>query len=110
VNYLKTSSLLGDFHTQWYENEPDNKVFLNDLQIVEKPDPLPKNHNISLEYLALEFTSQHTATAPVISGIKSVTQADRNNHTSLLPPLEEMRMAQIDILVSPGVGLKMLLA
>jgi aryl-alcohol dehydrogenase-like predicted oxidoreductase len=96
----------GDFRARWYENETENKVFLNDLAIVENLRPLAANHKMTLEQLALKFTLQHPAITTVIPGIKNVTQAEKNIRAGFLPRLEDALMTQIDTLVPPGGGRK----
>ena len=96
----------GDFRARWYENEAENKVFLNDLTIVEKLRPLAEAHHLSLEQLALKFTLQHPAITTVIPGIKNVNQADKNIRAGFLSRLEDALMTQIDALVPPGGGRK----
>jgi aryl-alcohol dehydrogenase-like predicted oxidoreductase len=96
----------GDFRARWYENEAENKIFLNDLAIVEKLRPLAESQNMSLEQLALRFTLQHPAISTVIPGIKNISQADKNIQAGYLPRLEGALMQQLDALVPPGGGRK----
>jgi aryl-alcohol dehydrogenase-like predicted oxidoreductase len=96
----------GDFRARWYENEAENKIFLNDLAIVEKLRPLAESQNMSLEQLALKFALQHPAITTVIPGIKNVTQADKNIQAGFLPPIGDAFMQQLDALVPPSGGRK----
>ncbi len=96
----------GDFRSRWHENEAENKIFLNDLAIVEKLRPLAESQNMSLEQLALKFALQHPAITTVIPGIKNVTQADKNIQAGFLPPIGDAFMQQLDALVPPSGGRK----
>lgn len=93
-----------DWRKRWHENEDEYKVFLNDLEIVEKLRPLAKGK--TLAQLALQFVLAHPAVSTVIPGIKNVSQAKANIEAGQLPPLDEQTLAAIDAIVPPGGGRK----
>jgi aryl-alcohol dehydrogenase-like predicted oxidoreductase len=95
----------GDFRRRWHENPDEYQIFLNDLAIVEKLHHLATPER-SLAHLALQFVLQHPAVTTVIPGIKDVSQAKKNIHAGLLPPLSADEMEFINNLVLPGKGRK----
>jgi aryl-alcohol dehydrogenase-like predicted oxidoreductase len=90
----------GDFRRRWHENEDEYRIYLNDLNLVEKLRPLAQGH--SLAQLALQFTLAHPAVCTVIPGIKDSDQASSNIAAGTLTvPLDG-----IDTIVPPGGGRK----
>lgn len=94
----------GDFRRRWHENEDEYQIFLDDLETVEKLEPLAEDR--SLAQLALQFVLAHPAVSTVIPGIKNVEQARANIEAGTLPTLDEEELAQIDALVPPAGGRK----
>jgi len=90
----------GDFRRRWHENEDEYRVFLNDLDLVERLRPLAQD--FSLAQLALQFTLAHPAVSSVIPGIKNPAQANSNIAAGAITiPLND-----IDEIVPPGGGRK----
>ncbi len=94
----------GDFRRNWHENPDEQAIFLDDLEKVEKLQPLANGR--SLAQLALQFTLAHPAVTTVIPGAKNVRQMRDNVQTGLLPSLSPAELAHIDALVPPGGGRK----
>lgn len=93
-----------DWRRRWHENEDEYRIFLRDLETVEKLRPLAKGR--TLAQLALQFVLAHPAVSTVIPGIKTVAQAETNIQAGLLPPLDAETLAAIDSIVPPGGGRK----
>jgi aryl-alcohol dehydrogenase-like predicted oxidoreductase len=96
----------GDFRRRWHENTDEYQKFLKDLETVEALRELVKGQEKSLAHLALQFVLQHPTVTTVIPGIKNVSQAEKNIHAGLLPPLSADEMDFINNLVPPGKGRK----
>jgi aryl-alcohol dehydrogenase-like predicted oxidoreductase len=94
----------GDFRRNWIENEDEHKIFLNDLEKVEKLKPLADGR--SLAQLAIQFVVQHPAVTLAIPGAKRISQLKENVKTALMPELTQEEMAQIDSVTPPGGGRK----
>ena len=89
-----------DFRRNWHENEDERRVFLDDLQTVERLRPLAEGG--TLAQLALQFTLAHPAVSTVIPGIKNVAQARTNIEAGLL----DLAVDGVDAVVPPGGGRK----
>jgi aryl-alcohol dehydrogenase-like predicted oxidoreductase len=90
----------GDFRRRWHENKDEYRVFLNDLDRVERLRPLAQG--FSLAQLALQFTLAHPAVSSVIPGIKNPAQACSNIAAGAIAiPLKD-----IDEIIPPGGGRK----
>ncbi len=93
-----------DWRRRWHENEDEYRVFLQDLETVEKLRPLAQGR--TLAQLALQFVLAHPAVSTVIPGIKNIKQAEANLATAALPPLTLEELHQIDAIVPSGGGRK----
>ncbi|MEZ0396337.1 MAG: aldo/keto reductase [Anaerolineales bacterium] len=96
----------GDFRRRWHENPDEYRVFLKDLETVERLRTLVEGQEKSLAQLALQFVLQHPAVTTVIPGIKDVSQAQKNIRAGQLPPLSAAEMQFIAQVVPPGGGRK----
>jgi aryl-alcohol dehydrogenase-like predicted oxidoreductase len=94
----------GDFRQRWTENQEEYRVFLEDLEKVEKLKAL--THGRTLSQLALQFVMAHPAVTVAIPGAKRVSQLEENIKAALLPPLTAEEMALIDAITPPGGGRK----
>jgi aryl-alcohol dehydrogenase-like predicted oxidoreductase len=94
----------GDFRRNWIENPNENRIFLNDLEKVEKLKPLADGR--SLAQLAIQFVMQHPAVTVAIPGAKRISQLKENVKAALLPELTAEEMAMIDAITPPGGGRK----
>ncbi len=95
----------GDFRQNWIENEDEHKIFLEDLEKVEKLKPLV-NEKRSLVHLAIQFVMHHPAVTVAIPGAKRIAQLKENVKTALMPDLTPDEMALIDSVTPPGGGRK----
>lgn len=94
----------GDFRRNWIENPDERKIFLNDLEKVEKLKPLAEGR--SLAQLSIQFVMQHPAVTVAIPGARRISQLKENVKTALMPDLTEEEMALIDSVTPPGGGRK----
>ena len=94
----------GDFRRRWHENEDEYKVFLQDLDKVERLRALAQDR--TLAQLALQFAFTHPAVTCVIPGAKTVQQLEENIKTGLLPSLTLEEQAKIDEITPKGGGRK----
>ena len=60
----------GDFRQNWIQNEDEHKIFLEDLDKVEKLKPLADDSR-SLAHLAIQFVMNHPAVTVAIPGVKA---------------------------------------
>ena len=95
----------GDFRQNWIENEVEHKIFLEDLDKVEKLKPLA-NESRSLAHLAIQFVMDHPAVTLAIPGAKRISQLKENVKTALMPDLTPDEMALINSITPPGGGRK----
>lgn len=95
----------GDFRQNWIENEVEHKIFLEDLDKVEKLKPLA-NESRSLAHLAIQFVMDHPAVTVAIPGAKRISQLKENVKTALMPDLTPDEMALINSITPPGGGRK----
>jgi aryl-alcohol dehydrogenase-like predicted oxidoreductase len=93
-----------DWRRRWHENEDEYRIFLQDLEVVEKLRSLAQGR--SLAQLALQFVLAHPAVSTVIPGIKNIRQAEANLAMARLTPLTASELARIDVIVPPGAGRK----
>ncbi|HXI84392.1 MAG TPA: aldo/keto reductase [Verrucomicrobiae bacterium] len=94
----------GDFRRNWHENPDERRVFLEDLDKVERLRSLANGRTLS--QLALRFVVDHPAVATVIPGARSPKQARENVKAGLLPALTPAERQQIDSVTPPGGGRK----
>jgi len=94
----------GDFRRNWINNEDERRIFLNDLEKVEKLKPLANGR--TLAQLALQFVMAHPAVTVAIPGAKRISQLKDNLQAALLPDLTPEELAQIDSITPPGGGRK----
>ena len=94
----------GDFRRNWINNEDERRIFLNDLEKVEKLKPLADGR--TLAQLALQFVMAHPAVTVAIPGAKRISQLKDNLQAALLPDLTPEELAQIDSITPPGGGRK----
>ena len=94
----------GDFRQSWTEDDEEHRVFLHDLEKVEKLRALAEGR--TLAQLAVQFVMQHPAVTVAIPGAKRKAQLSENLKAALLPPLTEEEMQLIDSVTPPGGGRK----
>lgn len=94
----------GDFRRNWINNEDEHRIFLNDLEKVEKLKPLANGR--TLAQLALQFVMAHPAVTVAIPGAKRISQLKDNLQAALLPDLTPEELALIDAITPPGGGRK----
>jgi aryl-alcohol dehydrogenase-like predicted oxidoreductase len=94
----------GDFRKRWTDNEYEYKVFLNDLEKVEKLKALADGR--SLAQIAIKFVLQHPAVSVAIPGAKRISQLSENIKAALLPPLTAEELQIMDAITPPGGGRK----
>lgn len=94
----------GDFRKRWIDNEYEYKIFLNDLEKVDKLRALANGR--SLAQLAIQFVLQHPAVTVAIPGAKRIAQLSENMKAALLPPLTAEELQLIDSITPPGGGRK----
>lgn len=95
----------GDFRRSWHENPDEQRVFLKDLDKVERLKALAKK-NRSLAQLALQFSIAHPAVTVSIPGAKNPAQLGENLKAAAMPPLSDKEMSLIDSITPPGGGRK----
>ena len=93
-----------DFRHNWIEDPAQNKVFLEDLEKVEKLKPMAQGK--TLAQLALQFTLAYPAGLVVIPGAKTARQVEANVSAGLLPPLSAAEMKNLDSVIPPKGGRK----
>jgi aryl-alcohol dehydrogenase-like predicted oxidoreductase len=94
----------GDWRARWQDNPEERRVYLNDLEKVEKLRPLAQGR--SLAQLALQFVVAHPAVTVAIPGAKRVAQFRENLESVLLPPLTAAELAHVAAITPPGGGRK----
>lgn len=94
----------GDFRQNWVRNEKENQIFQNDLDKVQKLEPLANGR--TLAQLAIQFVMQHPAVTVAIPGAKRISQLKDNLKAALLPDLKEDDLKVIDSVTPPGGGRK----
>ena len=94
----------GDFRKNWIENEDQHKIFIDDLEKVEKLKPLTNGR--SLAQLAIQFVMQHPAVTLAIPGAKHISQLKENVKSALMPELTSEELADIDAITPPSGGRK----
>lgn len=94
----------GDFRQNWHKKPEENRVYLEDLEKVERLRPL--THGRALSQLALRFVIDHPAVTTVIPGARTPEQARENVKAGLLVPLTKEECRQIDSITPPGGGRK----
>ncbi|MCJ7716338.1 MAG: aldo/keto reductase, partial [Anaerolineales bacterium] len=87
----------GDFRRNWHENPDENRVFLNDLEKVNKLREIAGDK--SLAQLALQFVLSNPIVTTVIPGAKTVDQLKQNVEVGRLSPLTDQVLAQINEIV-----------
>ena len=93
-----------DFRRNWIENEAEHRIFLSDLEKVEKLKPLAKDR--TLAQMAIQFVMQHPAVTVAIPGAKRISQLKDNLKAALLPELTAEDLKVIDSVTPPGGGRK----
>jgi aryl-alcohol dehydrogenase-like predicted oxidoreductase len=93
-----------DWRRRWQETPEERKVFLQDLEKVEKLRPLAEGQTMA--QMALQFVMAHPAVTAAIPGAKNTSQLEDNVQAALLPPLTDEELAQIDAITPPGGGRK----
>jgi aryl-alcohol dehydrogenase-like predicted oxidoreductase len=94
----------GDFRNNWQDKEDERRVFLEDLDKVERLQTLVPGR--SLSQLALRFVIDHPAVTTVIPGARSPVQVAEHIQAALLPPLTKEEHRQIDSVTPTGGGRK----
>ncbi len=100
-----------DVRRRWHENPDEYQVFLDDLEKVERLNPLvnqtgDQSGGRTLAQLALQFTLAHPAVSTVIPGAKNIRQMRDNIQAGLLPPLDADELNHISEIVAHGTGRK----
>ncbi len=94
----------GDFRKRWTDNEYEYKIFLNDLEKVDKLRTLANGR--SLAQIAIQFVMQHPAVTVAIPGAKRIDQLRENVEAALLPDLTPDELQLINAITPPGGGRK----
>ena len=94
----------GDFRQNWHEKPDERRVFLEDLEKVERLRAITDGRTLS--ELALRFLIDHPAVTTVIPGARSAEQARENVKAGLLPSLTKEEHKQIDAITPPQGGRK----
>jgi aryl-alcohol dehydrogenase-like predicted oxidoreductase len=94
----------GDFRRNWIEKPDQNKIFMEDLQKVDKLKPLAAGK--TLAQLALQFTLTHPAVSVVIPGAKNPKQVEANVSAGLLPFLNAEELKKLEAITPFGGGRK----
>ena len=94
----------GDFRRNWHEKPDEHRIFLEDLDKVERLRALTNGRTLS--QLALRFIVDHPAVTTVIPGARSPKQARENVQAGLLPSLTAAERQQINSITPPGGGRK----
>jgi aryl-alcohol dehydrogenase-like predicted oxidoreductase len=94
----------GDFRQNWIDNPEENRIFLSDLDKVEKLERLVDGR--SMAQLAIQFVMQHPAITVAIPGAKRISQLKENLKAALLLELSPDELAYIDSITPPGGGRK----
>jgi len=94
----------GDFRQNWHEKPDERRVFLEDLEKVERLRAITDGRTLS--ELALRFVVDHPAVTTVIPGARSAEQARENVKAGLLPALTKEEHKQIDAITPPRGGRK----
>jgi len=95
----------GDFRNNWINNPDENKIFLNDLDKVEKLKVLV-NENRSMAQLALQFVLSNDSVSTVIPGARNMNQLSGNLKANNLPQLDNNEIKLIDEITPPCGGRK----
>jgi aryl-alcohol dehydrogenase-like predicted oxidoreductase len=93
-----------DWRSRWQENAEEREQYLEDLDKVERLQPLAQGR--SLAQLALRFAMAHPAVSTVIPGARNVRQVRENVAAARLAPLTQEERARIDAITPPGGGRK----
>lgn len=94
----------GDFRQNWHEKPDERRMFLDDLDKVERLRTLTDGRPLS--QFALRFVIDHPAVTTVIPGARSAEQARENVFAGLLPPLTKAEHRQIDAITPVAGGRK----
>ena len=94
----------GDFRSRWYENEDEYKIFLDDLEKVEKLKELTSER--TLAQLALEFVMAQGAVSTVIPGAKNTKQLNDNITAANHKPLTSEEWTVLNKITKPMGGRK----
>jgi aryl-alcohol dehydrogenase-like predicted oxidoreductase len=94
----------GDFRQNWHEKPDERRIFLEDLDKVERLRTLTDSRPLS--QFALRFVIDHPAVTTVIPGARSAEQARENVNAGLLPPLTKAEHRQIDAITPVAGGRK----
>lgn len=100
----KSSFADNDFRQNWQKNPEEKRMFLQDLEKVEKLKPLAKGNPLSR--LALRFALSNPAVSVIIPGAKTPKQVEDNVSAGLLPPLTQEELLAIGKITPPGGGRK----
>ncbi len=93
-----------DFRRNWQNKPEEKKMFLEDLDKVEKLRPLTKGK--TLARLALQFTLAHPAVSVIIPGAKRPQQVEENVSAGLLPPLTDEEVKNLEKITPKNGGRK----
>jgi aryl-alcohol dehydrogenase-like predicted oxidoreductase len=93
-----------DFRTAWQEDPERHRIFVEDLQKIEKLKPLLKRKTMA--QLALQFSMEHPAVTSSIPGAKTVRQLTENLKAVSLQALTPAENIVIDSITPPGGGRK----
>ncbi len=94
----------GDFRQNWQEKPDEKKIFIEDLEKVERLKPLTRGKNLA--QLALQFTLANPATSVIIPGAKNGKQVEDNVSAGLLAPLDREDLKKIEEITPPRGGRK----
>jgi len=94
----------GDFRRSWHDDPEQKKIYLSDLDKVERLKPLADGR--TLAQLALQFTLAHPAVTTVIPGAKYPAQFQESVGAALLPMLSADELAAVETVTPTGGGRK----
>lgn len=93
-----------DWRKRWLDNPDENKVFLNDLSIVEKLKAITNGR--SLAELSLQFVLSNENVSSVIPGIKTVKQLEQNTTNVIFSRLSDEDKEKVSEITPVGGGRK----
>jgi aryl-alcohol dehydrogenase-like predicted oxidoreductase len=94
----------GDFRKTWLKNEDEHRIFMDDLDKVEKLKQ--KVDGRSLAQLAIQFVMDHPAVSVAIPGAKRISQLKENVKAALTPEMTHDDLGYIDSITPPTGGRK----
>lgn len=94
----------GDFRKNWQDKPEERKVFLEDMEKVERLRPLAAGKPLS--QFALQFALSHPAVSVLIPGAKNAKQVENNVSAGLKPLLNVEELRKVDEITPKSGGRK----